>query len=362
MKQHLLHILFLSIVTIGFSQNPTVKVEIDTTNIRIGEQFEYKITIDETENVIIPKLENLKNIEVVDSLKLDTLNRSLVQRYILTGFDSGAFYIPKQQIFIKNQAYFTDSLLIKVASVAIDTTKVKKFPIKGIKGEPYQIDDFKEYIIWILALLIIVIITLYFALNKTEESTSETFIPKLAPFQEAMQNLKLLDDKLLWQNNKTKNYYSELTEIIRNYIERELNIPALEQTTKELIFTLNNLNKVNTITTDKDTIEKLERLLIQSDFVKFAKSKPLANDIEFDRKNAEIIIKNVKPAVISENSETSYSSPVTIVEKPKIKKHSLVIKILIVISLVLIIALISYSASQAKSMYESKNQQLENAK
>jgi len=58
----------------------------------------------------------------------------LIQKYIITGFDSGAYYIPQQQIYVKNQAYLTDSLLVNVATVAIDTTKIKKFPIKTIKA------------------------------------------------------------------------------------------------------------------------------------------------------------------------------------------------------------------------------------
>jgi len=133
---------------VSFSQKkPLVKAEIDTTNIRIGEQFNLKISINEIKNVIIPKLE-LKGLEVIDSAKTDTLKNSLVKKYVLTGFDSGSFYIPQQQIFVKNQAFLTDSLLINVATIAIDTSKIKKFPIKSIKSEPYVLDDFKGYI-WI---------------------------------------------------------------------------------------------------------------------------------------------------------------------------------------------------------------------
>ena len=122
-----------------------VSADIETSNIRIGEQFSYKIVINETENVILPKLE-LQGLEVIDSAKVDTINNKLIQKYILTGFDSGAYYIPQQQIFIKNQAYLTDSLLINVATVAIDTTQIKKYPIKSIKKEPFVFDDFKIYI------------------------------------------------------------------------------------------------------------------------------------------------------------------------------------------------------------------------
>ena len=288
--------LFLLIYNVGFSQSDKIKIEVDTTNIRIGEQFQYKISVNETENVILPKLENLQGLEVVDTLKVDTLKNKLIQKYILTGFDSGAFYIPQQQVFIKNQAYLTDSLLINVATVAIDTSKIKKFPIKGIKGEPYQFDDFKNYFWWALAILIIIGLLLYFfVFKKKEETVEKVIVPLLPPYEEAIEKLQELDKKLLWQNNKIKKYYSELTEIVRGYIERELNIPALEVTTDELIDILNDFNEVKSIETDKETIYKLRKLLQESDLVKFAKSKPMAHQIEADRKDAKLIIDNLKP-------------------------------------------------------------------
>lgn len=295
MRKKLFYI-FLLISSIGFSQSNKVQVEVDTTNIRIGEQFQYKISVDDTENVIIPKLNNLKGLEVVDTLKIDTIKNKLVQKYILTGFDSGSFYIPQQQIFIKNQAYLTDSLLINVATVAIDTTKIKKFPIKGIKGEPYQFDDFKNYIYWAIAILILIgLIIYYFVFRKKKEEQETVVVPLLPPYEEAIQKLQELDSKLLWQNNHIKKYYSELTGIVRSYIERELNIPALESTTDELIDTLKDFDETKSIETTKETIQKLKELLQESDLVKFAKSKPLSHEIEQDRKDAKNVIDNLKP-------------------------------------------------------------------
>ncbi|WBX76398.1 hypothetical protein PG911_17495 [Tenacibaculum ovolyticum] len=295
MKTKLFYIL-LFIYCVGFSQSNEIKVEVDTTNIRIGEQFQYKISVNETENVIIPKLTNLKGLEIIDTLKIDTIKNKLVQKYILTGFDSGAFYIPQQQIFIKNQAFLTDSLLINVATIAIDTTKIKKFPIKGIKGEAYQFDDFKYYVWWALGILILIIALLYFfVLKNKKEETEDVFVPKIPPYEEAIEKLQELDEKLLWQNNKTKKYYSELTEIVRGYIERELKVPALEITTDELIDLLNDFRDVKSIDTDKETIYKLKKLLQESDLVKFAKSKPMAHQIEQDRKDAKTVIDNLKP-------------------------------------------------------------------
>ena len=299
MKKHLYYIL-LFITSLGFSQ---VEVATDTTNIRIGEQFEYKISVDETQNVIIPKLENLKGFEIVKEDKIDTVKNRLIKKYLLTVFDSGAFYIPQQQIFIRNQAYLSDSLLINVATVPVDTTKIKQFPIKAIKSEPYIFDDFKPYLWWVALGILIISLILYFVLKKKEEEIIEETVPALPPFEEAMEKLQELDKKLLWQNNQVKAYYSELTEIVRGYIERELNIPALENTTDEIMDMLQELHRSNEIITSKETVQKLKELLREADLVKFAKSKPLSDEIEEDRKDAEAIVNNLKPKPIAEDDE-----------------------------------------------------------
>lgn len=303
MKKQLFYI-FVLLASIGFAQKPLVSAEIDTTNIRIGEQFNLKISVDDTENVILPKLA-LSGLEIVDSTKVDTIKNSLVRKYILTGFDSGAFYIPQQQIFVKNQAYFTDSLLVNVATIAIDTTKIKKFPIKSIKAEPYVFDDYKLYIYILLGALAIIGFWIYwFVIRKQKQEEDEGPIYKaLPPYDEAIYRLNELDEKLLWQNNKIKEYYSELTEIVRGYIERELNVPALENTTDEVLEMIKDFKKADTIVTSQETIDKLKALLREADLVKFAKSKPLALEIEEDRKDAQSIISNLKPKPIIEDDE-----------------------------------------------------------
>jgi hypothetical protein len=302
MKKQIFYIL-LFISSVSFAQESMVKLEIDTTYIRIGEQFQLKISVNETQNVIIPKI-RLKGLEVIDSTRIDTLKNSLIRRYILTGFDSGAFYIPQQQIFVKNQAFLTDSLLVNVATIAIDTTKVKKFPIKTIKKEPFTFDDFKIYLYLLLAILAIIGFWIYWFVIKKRKTTEDAPTYRtLPPYEEALLKLNELDEKLLWQNNKIKEYYSELTEIVRGYIERELKVPALENTTDEVLEMIKDFKNSDTIETSKETIAKLKDLLREADLVKFAKSKPLAIEIEDDRRDAEHIIGNLKPKPIIEKED-----------------------------------------------------------
>ena len=297
-----LKILFFLLLISSLTYAQKVSVATDTTNIRIGEQFLFKIVIKDTANVIFPeKLENLISLEVVEDIKIDTFKNSLIKKYLMTGFDSGAFYIPTQQIFIKNRAYLSDSVLINVATVAVDTTKQKMFPIKAIQTEPLVYDDFKPYIIWVVLALLLIGLFIYYLKNRKKPEIKEIeIINTLPPFEEAIEKLQELDNKLLWQNNEIKKYYSELTEIVRVFIEKELEIPALEITTHELVSLLSDYNNPKNIKPAKETIRKLNALLQEADLVKFAKSTPLSHEIEEDRRVAEKVLNDLKPIPLIE--------------------------------------------------------------
>ena len=213
------------------------------------------------------------------------------------------FTFPQQQIFVKNQAFLTDSLLVNVATIAIDTSKIKKFPIKSIKSEPYVLDDFKGYIWIALVVLLLLGLLVYFIFfRKKKEVVEKVVIPLIPAYEEAIEKLQQLDEKLLWQNNKVKEYYSELTEIVRNYIGRDIEIPTFEQTSNEIIELIEAQNTKKKLGLSKETIATINSLLRNADLVKFAKSKPLSHEIEDDRKFAELIIKKIQPKVVQYKS------------------------------------------------------------
>jgi len=302
MRNHILYIILL----IGFygsaQDKPKVSIEVDTTKIRIGEQINYQIIVENAETAVEFskfQLDSLGKIEVVESFNIDTLKNRLIKKYKLTSFDSGRYVIPKQPIFIWNQPYYTDSIFIDVATVAVDTTKQKMYTIKAIQGEPYTFDDFKSYLWWVLGFLILTGIILYFIFRKKE--TTEEIIAKIPPYELALKRLIELDNKQLWQKNKIKKYYVELTDILRSYIERELNIPALESTTDELIETITDFNTSSSLKIPEDTINKLRKLLREADLVKFAKFKPLVNEIELHRDDTALIIDELHPKNVIED-------------------------------------------------------------
>ena len=278
----------------GFAGTSQVTVKIDTTKIRIGEQFQYEITVNETKDVqfLKLKLDSLKRIGVVKSHKIDSLKNQLVKKYTLTSFDSGRYVIPGQTVMIRNKAILTDSFIIDVATVAVDTIKQPMHHIKTIKNEPYTFADFQKYF-WGLLILIAIAVILYFVLK--DKPTHEEIISRIPPFDLAKQRLKELDSRKLLKQNRIKLYYVELTDIVRSFIERELNIPALESTTDELIETITDFNSSSNLNIPKETLLRLQELLKEADLVKFAKSKPLLNEIELHRNDAEKIIDKMHP-------------------------------------------------------------------
>lgn len=292
-------VIFISLVShsqTNKTTEPKVSVKADTTKIRIGEQINFQIEVDNIETgVVFPELQldPTGKIEIVEDLNIDTLKNRLVRKYLLTSFDSGSYTIPQQRITVWSQEYLTDSVVIDVATVAVDTLKQNMFPIKAVQSEPYTFADFKNYLWWILAGLLLLALILYFIFRKKE--TIEELEAKIPPYNLALKRLKELDNKQLWQKNKIKQYYVELTDIVRSYIERELNIPALESTTNELMETITDFNSSSALNIPDETIKKLQNLLKDADLVKFAKYVPLSNEIELHRNDAEKVIEVLHP-------------------------------------------------------------------
>lgn len=289
-------ILFCS--SLGHAQQD-ITVALDTVQIRIGEQIQYTIATKEKEKVLFPELQNLKGLEVISVEKVDTLPNRLERKYLLTGFDSGSYFIPKQEIFIQNKAYYTDSLLVHVATVTVDTLKQKPFPPKPIVEEPLIFDDYRPYFIWLWVLVgvLLVVGMIYFLLKKYYQEDGALEKERIPPYQEAIQKFASLEEKQLWQNNKIKEYYIELTEIVRVYVAREIKVASLEATSDELIQKITIQNQTKEIGITKQLIEQLHLFLKHADFVKFAQLRPLAAEIKQDSTEAKKIIESLQPII-----------------------------------------------------------------
>lgn len=296
---------FFSTIVIAQTE-PTIQVKTNTNNIKIGEQLTFSIEAPlGKKQIVFPKIE-LENLEVAEELPTDTIKNRLIKKYLITGFDSGAFYIKKQEVFIDAKSYFTDSLLVNVATIVVDTSKLAPhYKTKGLETEGYTIGEMwyrSQNYIYILLGIIAFVIALYYLFRKKEEKVV-VVAPKIPPYITANKELKDLEKKELWQNNKIKQYYSELTDIVRKYIGDELLIQALETTTDETMELLKAENKRQNLNLNKETLERLKTLLSQADFVKFAKQKPLDSDIRGHKSDAQTIIETIYQIVVSKKTE-----------------------------------------------------------
>jgi hypothetical protein len=298
MKKLLLYFLFSTTV---FAQQKQVTTSIDITKNKIGAEFKLtlKTNVDTLSKVVFPSARNFGALEVIQSYPIDTIRKNdryeLIKKYGLTQFDSGRYTIPSIKILINNKAFLTDSIKVEVANVQVDTLKQKMYDIKDIVKANDGIGDWWKYL---LALVLIgglgALVYWYFKIRQKEKT--EEVIYK-TPIEKATTLLNNLEKKELWQQGEVKAYYSELTDIVRNYIEEAIEIPAMESTTSELIEGLKVASQKKKMKLSKETIENLFVVLKQADLVKFAKSKPLDFEITEDRKKIEKAIVTLDKAI-----------------------------------------------------------------
>lgn len=295
MKKKLYLFVLLLISTITFAQQKRVETTIDTSKNKIGAQFNLtlKTTVDTLSKVTFPSGSNFGKMEVIRSYVVDTIKKDnryeLIKRYGLAQFDSGKHTIPALKVVINKEVVFTDSMLVEVSNVEVDTLKQKMFNIKSIAAVPSN--TFSEIWKYLLILLLIIGIgaLVYWLIKKNQTKKVALEIDK-TPIERATTLLNTLEKKELWQKGEIKSYYSELTDIARNYIEEAIEIPAMESTTSELIIALRIASAKKKMTLSKEIIENLEKVLQQADLVKFAKSKPMDFEITEDRKKIEKVI------------------------------------------------------------------------
>jgi hypothetical protein len=295
-KKLLIYLLFSTSI---FAQQKVV-TSIDTTKNKIGAEFKLtlKTSVDTLSKVVFPKLKNIGALEVIHSYPIDTIKKDdryeLIKKYGLTQFDSGKYTIPSIKILINNKEFLTDSIKVEVANVQVDTLRQKMYDIKDIvKAEDSS--DWWKYLLGILLILGIGAFVYWYTKIRQKKKIEEEVYK--TPIEKATSLLNTLEKKELWQHGEVKAYYSELTDIARNYIEEAIEIPAMESTTSELIDGLKTASLKKKMKLSQETIENLFTVLKQADLVKFAKSKPLEFEITEDRNRIQKAILTLDEAI-----------------------------------------------------------------
>lgn len=267
------------------NNNELISTTFSKDTILIGDQVEWgarfkvpsdvTVWVDTLLNPVVP------GVELIRGYKFDTLSSKkgeldIDMKAIITSFDSGSYYLPRQVIYLYKDDILLDTLVVnektlEVTTVPIDTATYQMYDIKPVVEYPVKA---KEVLPWVgLGLLLL---TLGFFLFKVIKNWRKGSImgghaaPSDPPHITALRTLERIRCEKLWQNNKEKQFYTEVTDAIRLYIDGRYHIPTLERTSQEIFESLEALDQVEL---PSGEFAELKELFEVADLVKFAKYK-----------------------------------------------------------------------------------------
>jgi len=301
--------LVLVFISMNIKSQIQVHAVLDSNKIRVGEQVKldlyltYDASKQKTIDVLWPEIEDTirKEIEVLSVSKIDTTIPNKNQPTILqqrvqltiTSFDSGYYAIPPFKFILNNDTsnpLLTEALLLEVHTVPTDTALANVKDIKPPFDEPFDWKWYLPYAYWGLAILAAIILIIII-IKKWKKKPVEIIIeekPKIPAHITALQTLQKIKEEAIWKENKVKEYYSEIADAIRLYIEERFNVNALELTSDEII------KVFKTQVVDSESKLKLSQILTLSDFVKFAKQIPIEAEHTLTLNNAFDFVNGTK--------------------------------------------------------------------
>ncbi len=308
------------------AQQITANASLDTAFIAIGGQANLKLELSKpvNMNILFPALKDTinKNIEIVEIGKADTLkvgtDREVISRnYIITSFDTGLFYINPLEFQII-QGDTKDYVKSNALSLNVLNPFKEVNPEKGIADIKAPIDTpfiFRELLPYVYAIgggliivALLVFLIIWYIRKRKNKPEPEVIIPVEAAHIVALRKLDNIKAAKLWENNKIKEYYTQVSDTVRDYIENRYKISALEQTSDEIFDSMRSLTNVN-----KNTMGELTQILQLSDLVKFAKYTPYLDDNKKTIDNAYSFVNETKleEKEVSEEEKTTKQDDVT---------------------------------------------------
>lgn len=304
MMKKIFYLLLISFIsTISIAGNVIVKSSIDSTAIRIGEQATIRLEAIQNENqtVLFPVLSDtiISGLEVVtlskkDTTILDNKDLQVVQNVVVTAFDSALFYIPPFAFVVDGKdSVLSNTLSLKILPYQVDTLNADIADIRPIYSAPINWREIAEYVFFAL-LIVAIIVGIYFGYRyykKRKENKKEEEIIVVDPYEYAMREFSRIRDEKLWQKARIKEYYTDLTFVLRRYISIRFEIDATEMTSDQIIDAV-DLFLDNELKKEKQELETLLRL---SDLVKFAKWIPETTENEKMLNTALLFVEATKP-------------------------------------------------------------------
>ena len=280
---------------------PQVKTSINKNEILIGQQFDLKIqAVFSGDDFFINWVkvpDTMVHFELIQKSKIDSVftNQRLTglsQSFTLTSFDSGKWQLPSFTLNFtpaKGDSTFnmlTDSLPVTVSFSTDDTTTALK-DIKPIREASVS----NPFWYWAGSLLLLVLLAalMFWWYRRHKKSKKLTPLPsRLSPYEEAMQELELLNAFNLAVPKEVQLYHNKLTAIFRRYLSGREKNNYQNKTTGDILIAVNDNYR------DKEILNKVATALRFSDAVKFARYIPLAADSSANKEIIKDIIRLIE--------------------------------------------------------------------
>ncbi|MCL2167793.1 MAG: hypothetical protein FWH59_01560 [Lentimicrobiaceae bacterium] len=316
-KQFTFFIISIWLYASVFAQDYSAKAKLDSAHILIGDYLNVnlEVTAPKGKSVIIPQLNDkiLQEAEApfdwIANSKFDTVVENdyylLKQRITITAFDSGSYVFPAIPVFdVDSQIVAqTNPLFFEVNTIAVDTTADVK-DIKDISNIPFSFHELwlyvKEYALFMVVGLLVIGLIVYTVWRYIKKKRTQKPVivvkpkPKIKPHITALKELEKLRQKKLCEQGKTKEYYSELIDIVRIYIDGQWEIGAMEMVTSEIMDALKNTE------IHAEVMKKLYQACSIADLVKFAKYIPLPTDHDAAFKDCKEFVERTAEIAINE--------------------------------------------------------------
>lgn len=338
------------------AQSVTVDVSIDSLQIMIGEQahIRLQVSMDAKQKAVFPHLADslIRGVELIEVAKPDTqyLNDKqrmmITQKYTITSFDSALYYIPPFNVMVGSKMYKSKSLALKVYSPRVPLDKAhpdRFFPQKGVMNPPFVWSDWAGVIFLSILAIPFLLAIIYLIIRFRDNKPIIRHIkiePKLPPHQLAMKEIERIKTEKIWQHGRSKEYYTELTDTLRGYIQERFGFSAMEMTSSEIIEKL--------LEVEAKDIKDLKELFQTADLVKFAKHNPLMNENDSNLLNAISFINDTKAEEAAEKKPVP--TEITVEEK-----RSRRAKVLLAVGITLlagaIIAIMTYVVMRITDMF-----------
>ena len=286
---------------------PVVRGSVEPDSIGIGDRFIYSIEVDKdlVQTVLFPSFggEGSEAYSLIEDMPIDTLARegrrmTIRKRYLLGAFEEGIHRVVPQVMYadknIVDTLHGADTLDLLVTTFQIDSTSQSIYDIKPQKTLPFRMGEIAGYIKWVIVALLI-LAALAYALRRVlahyGRSLRDMFrpAPPQPPHVVAFAALEKLRAERLWQQDKHKQYYSALTDILRTYLVGQFGVGAMEMTSDEII------EAVRGIDVPQKNAMDLTQMLREADLVKFAKAVPDAEENEAAYRAAWDFVEQTRP-------------------------------------------------------------------